>query len=203
MIHQIQVKKYAAYTLIEVIIALAIFAILATISVGLLGRAFDTSARIKAKIDPLAEFQLAITRINRDIAQIVERGASSFVGQTNYVEFIRGGRIIPDEEEAKSTLQRVALLCGNNEKLIRKTWSRVDPLTMDDYQEQVLIHHLESCEFSYLDKNNTWVYEWPISTSESKEKTPPFPRAIKFTLILKNFGSIPLLFIIPGGSRAD
>tara|TARA_R110002126_G_scaffold273866_1_gene418750 strand:+ start:295501 stop:296106 length:606 start_codon:yes stop_codon:yes gene_type:complete len=194
-------NKHKGYTLIEVIIALAIFAILGTISVGLLGRSFDTSARLKAKIDPLAELQLAVARMDRDIAQIVERGSSSFVGQTNYAEFVRGGLVIPDESEVKSTLKRVALLCGGDAELIRKTWTRVDPLNPDDFQEQALMHHIESCEFSYLDKDSTWVSEWPMApTEESTDKPPPFPRAIKLNLTLKNFGSIPLLFVIPGGA---
>lgn len=195
------IKKYAGYTLIEIIIALAIFAILGTISVGLLGRAFDTSARLKAKIEPLAEFQLAITRMNRDLAQIVARGASSFVGSNNYVEFIRGGIVNPDEEEAKSTLKRVALLCENNEKLMRRTWERVDPQSLDHFQEQVLMDSIENCEFSYLVKDDMWVSEWPITTTESKDPAPLFPRAIKLKLNLKNLGDIPLLFVIPGGSR--
>ena len=195
------IKKHAGYTLIEVIIALAIFAILGTISVGLLARAFDISARLKAKTEPLAEFQLAVTRMNRDVVQIVERGTSSFVGQINYAEFIRGGIVNPDEEEAKSTLKRVALLCENNEKLVRKTWARVDPQSPSDFQKQVLINNLENCEFSYLAKGDTWVSEWPMATTQSKEKPPPFPRAIKLKLSLKNFGDIPLLFVIPGGNR--
>lgn len=203
MTQQTQTKKHAGYTLIEVIIALAIFAILGTISVGLLGRAFDTSARLKATTEPLAELQLAVTRINRDIVQIVERGTSSFMGQTNYAEFIRGGIVNPDEEETKSTLKRVALLCENNEKLVRKTWARVNPQTPSEFQEQVLINHLESCEFSYLAKGDTWVSEWPMTTTQSREKPPPFPRAIKLKLNLKNFGDIPLLFVIPGGNRGS
>jgi general secretion pathway protein J len=194
-------NKHKGYTLIEVIIALAIFAILGTISVGLLGRSFDTSARLKAKIDPLAELQLAVARMDRDIAQIVERGSSSFVGQTNYAEFVRGGLVIPDESEVKSTLKRVALLCGGDAELIRKTWTRVAPLNPDDFQEQALMHHIESCEFSYLDKDSTWVSEWPMAPTEaSTDKPPPLPRAIKLNLTLKNFGSIPLLFVIPGGA---
>jgi len=196
-----QPNKHRGYTLKEVIIALAIFAILGTISVGLLGRSFDTSARLKAKIDPLTELQLAVARMDRDIAQIVERGSSSFVGQTNYAEFVRGGLVIPDENEVKSTLKRVALLCGSDAELIRKTWTRVDPLNPDDFQEQALMHHIESCEFSYLAKDSTWVSEWPMAqTEKSKDKPPPFPRAIKLNLTLKNFGDIPLLFVIPGGA---
>jgi len=197
------IKHSTGYTLIEVIIALAIFAILGTISVGLLSRAFDTQARLEAQMEPLAALQLAVTRINRDTSQIVDRGTSSFVGETSYNEFIRGGIVIPDDSEAKSTLKRVALVCENNEKLIRKTWARVDPLSPSDFQEQVLINNLESCDFSYLAKGDTWVSKWPMTTTPSKEKPPPFPRAIKLKLSLKNFGNIPLLFVIPGGDRGN
>lgn len=202
-----QCQKISGYTLIEVIIALAIFAILGTISIGLLGRSFDTSARLKAQLDPLAELQLAVARMSRDIAQIVDLGKLSFVGQTNYAEFVRGGLVVPDENEVKSTLKRVALLCGANETLIRKTWARVNPISAEDFQEQILINKVVSCEFSYLIKDGTWVSEWPITSTEpttnTLKKSPPFPRAIKLTMHLKNLGEIPLLFVIPGGHRDD
>ncbi|NCT57681.1 MAG: hypothetical protein GW760_08255, partial [Legionella sp.] len=123
---------------------------------------------------------------------------------THYAEFVRGGLVVPDENEAKSTLKRVALLCGGDENLIRKTWARVYPVNLEDFQEQVLMHEIESCEFSYLDKDGTWVSEWPMTAEESKvtptKKSPPFPRAIKLTLRLKKLGEIPLLFVIPGGA---
>ena len=196
-------KKNTGYTLIEVIIALAIFAILGTISVGLLSRAFDTRARIENQMEPLTALQLAVTRINRDVAQTVDRGASSFVGQTNHTEFTRGGIVSPDEEEAKSTLKRVALVCENNEKLIRKTWARVDPLSSNDFQEQPLMRNLESCKFSYLGKGDAWVSDWPMTTGSPREKPPPLPRAIKLTLNLENLGEIALLFVVPGGNRGN
>lgn len=197
------IKRNTGYTLIEVIIALAIFAILGTISVGLLSRAFDTQARLEAQMEPLSALQLAITRINRDTSQVVERGTSSFAGDANHVEFIRGGIIIPDESEAKSTLKRVALVCENNEKLIRKTWRRVDPVSPSDFQEQTFINNLESCNFFYLGQDNTWLSEWPMATTSSRKTPPPFPRAIKIKLTLKNLGDISLLFVIPGGERGD
>ena len=203
MTKRTQANQNTGYTLIEVIIALAIFAILGTISVGLLSRAFDTRARIENQMEPLTELQLAVTRINRDVAQMVDRGALSLIGHTNYTEFTRGGIVNPDEEDAKSTLKRVALVCGNNEKLIRKTWARVDPLSPNDFQEQALMNNLESCEFSYLGKGSTWVSDWPMTTASPREKPPPFPRAIKLTLTLENLGEIALLFVVPGGNRGN
>ena len=203
MTKRTQANQNTGYTLIELIIALAIFAILGTISVGLLSRAFDTRARIENQMEPLTELQLAVTRINRDVAQMVDRGALSLIGHTNYTEFTRGGIVNPDEEDAKSTLKRVALVCGNNEKLIRKTWARVDPLSPNDFQEQALMNKLESCEFSYLGKGSTWVSDWPMTTASPREKPPPFPRAIKLTLTLENLGEIALLFVVPGGNRGN
>ena len=203
MTKRTQANQNTGYTLIELIIALAIFAILGTISVGLLSRAFDTRARIENQMEPLTELQLAVTRINRDVAQMVDRGALSLIGHTNYTEFTRGGIVNPDEEDAKNTLKRVALVCGNNEKLIRKTWARVDPLSPNDFQEQALMNKLESCEFSYLGKGSTWVSDWPMTTASPREKPPPFPRAIKLTLTLENLGEIALLFVVPGGNRGN
>jgi general secretion pathway protein J len=177
------------YTLIEVIIALAIFAVLGAMSVGLLSRAFDTKARLKAQLVPLQALELADARITHDTAQIVNKSAGktpAFVGEATSVTFTRGGFVSPDSTQ--STLRRITLSC-KNARLTRKTGSIIEDSDSDtqNTEEQVLLESLDNCSFSYL---------FPEDNTDTKST---FPRAIKLHLSLKKLGDIMLMFPIPGG----
>jgi general secretion pathway protein J len=182
-------KTTTGYTLIEVIIALAIFAVLGAMSVGLLSRAFDTKARLKAQLDPLAALELATARITYDTAQVVNHAAGkkpAFIGEATSVTFSRGGFVSPDNTQ--STLRRITLSC-KDAKLTRKTGSILDDThtDADSTEEQVLLESLDDCSFSYL---------FP---EDDTEKKTTFPRAIKLHLSLHKLGDIMLMFPISGG----
>ena len=148
------------YTLIEVIIALAIFAILGTLSVGLLSRAFDTKTRLAHQIQPVNEIRLAASRITQDSAQIVARPVReqdmekrpAFIANTSGIEFTRGGFVALDNATSESTLRRVALTCEGSE-LIRNTWSKLDGFDASPPQKQILLSHLKQCHFSFASSN--------------------------------------------------
>ncbi|MCH9757238.1 MAG: type II secretion system minor pseudopilin GspJ [Gammaproteobacteria bacterium] len=188
------------YTLIEVIIALAIFAILGTLSVGLLSRAFDTKARLAAQIEPLSDVQLAVIRITQDASQIVARPVRdhdmkktpAFTTTTNGIEFTRGGFIQLDKTISQSTLRRIALSCENHQ-LVRKTWPDLDGFTRDKPQKQILLEHLTHCGFSFTSSRHTWSDEW-------RGGDTLLPSSFKLYLNIENLGEIALVFQVPGGA---
>ena len=61
------------FTLIEVMVALAVFAILSAMTSQALYHAFDTRARVNEQANQLNAIQLAMTLIRRDTQQIIER----------------------------------------------------------------------------------------------------------------------------------
>ena len=191
------------YTLVEVIIALAIFAIIGTLSVGLLSRAFDTKTRLAAQINPLSDVQLAATRISQDAAQMVARGVRdkdmkkipTFVADADGIEFTRGGFVRLDPTARESTLRRVALSCEHHQ-LIRKTWPELDGFSRDKPQKQMLLDNLENCGFSFTSSRHTWSNEW-----RGEERL--LPASFKLHLNIKDLGEIALIFIIPGGAHVD
>jgi general secretion pathway protein J len=190
-----------------VIIALAIFAILGTLSVGVLSRAFDTKARLASKIEPLTELQLAETRINQDVSQIVARAIRSedmnripaFLASASSIEFTRGGFVHLSHNDTsktpQSTLRRVALRCENS-KLVRDTWETLDAFNQDAPQKQILLNQLNTCSFSFISSNKTWSSAWHADESV-------FPTAFKLHVDIKKLGKITLVFMIPGGSHID
>src|SRR5437660_10088382 len=108
-------KKVKGFTLIEILIALTVFAILATLTSSSLYYAFNIRTRVNAQAERLNTLQLAISIIQQDISQTVERGVRGnemrlfpvFIGRAKYLELTPDGHVNPDALETRSTLKRI------------------------------------------------------------------------------------------------
>lgn len=202
MIGQAQTKE-KGFTLIEILIALAVFALLATITSSALYYAFNTRARLTKQAEQLTALDLAILLIERDTEQIVLRPVRgndmhlfpAFIGDPHYLELTRGGLVNPNSDEKRSTLQRVAILCQNN-KLLRRTWMSLDTTDRKAYRDKVLIQNLSQCKFSYLNHNLQVLSEWHANAVQQNQRAEPLPKAIQMNLTLGTWGKISYLFVI-------
>lgn len=193
------------FTLIEILIALAVFAILATITTSVLYNAFTTRSRVNEQSERLNELQLAISLIQQDTSQIVERPIRSnemqllpaFIGQTNYLEFTRDGDINPGSIEKRSTLKRIAYVCQQG-TLIRRTWNSLDRTNTKIYEDKLLLNRLTHCHFGYLNQNLQILPEWREQAISLNQRKEPFPNAVQFNMTLQDQGEINLIFILPG-----
>ncbi|KTD41113.1 GspJ family T2SS minor pseudopilin variant LspJ [Legionella parisiensis] len=198
-------KKLNGFTLIEILIALTVFAILATITSSVLYNAFTTRTRVNEQSERLNELQLAISLIQQDTRQTVERPIRSnemqllpaFIGQTNYVEFTRDGNINPGSIEKRSTLKRVAYACQQG-TLLRRTWNSLDIINQKNYEDKILLNRLNNCHFGYLNQNLQILPEWREQAVTLNQRKEPFPKAIQFNMTLQDQGEVNLLFILPG-----
>lgn len=197
-------KKNAGFTLIEILIALTIFAILASITSSSLYYAFTTRAKVDIQADRLNELQLAMSIIEQDTAQIVPRAIRgnemrlfpTMLGQRDYMEFTRDGIANPESTEKRSTLKRVALLCHNN-ALIRRTWDSLDSIDKKRYHDKMLIRLVKECEFNYLSRALQILPEWREQTQTQDEHSEILPTALQINLTLKDWDKMSILFIIP------
>lgn len=202
--------KFEGYTLIEVIVALAVFAIVSTLTGSVMLQAFETKKRLAYQTEQLNELHLVLTLLRRDIAQTTNRPIRGnenrlyppFIGESNYTEFTRGGFINPSNTQKSSTLQRVALLCGHH-ALTRRSWSAVDSPTRRDTRDQILLRHLTHCAFAYISQSQEHLSSWRPYAISQKQKNAFIPTAIELSLTLENRGSIKLLFPIPEAMYAE
>lgn len=156
-------KKQAAYTLIEVLIALMIFAILASISTYSLKNILTRYRDLQQNYKKWHQIDAVIQNLQNQTYYFVRRNMKAdgghkfpvFIGQHDYVEWTYA----KDHEE----LQRIAYRCQNNQ-LIQRKWTTLDPLQREQTRDQVLLTGLSSCQFRYLNSdhqtNGYWSTEY-------------------------------------------
>ncbi|USQ12940.1 GspJ family T2SS minor pseudopilin variant LspJ [Legionella lytica] len=203
-------KKESGFTLIEILIALAVFAILASITSSTLYYAFNTRTRVNEQSERLSALQLAISIVQQDISQTAERAIRGndmrlfpiFTGRPDYVEFTRDGDVNPGSIEKRSTLKRIALVC-QNDSLLRRTWDTLDPFDRNTHADKVLISHLSDCHFGYLNQSLQVFPEWRADAVNQDQNKESLPKAIQVNLNVKKLGELNLLFTIPGALYAN
>lgn len=189
------------YTLIEILIALAVFAILSAMTANALQHAFSTKERVDIQANQLNSLQLTLSLITKDTEQVIDRAiigadmrtSPPFIGQSHYVEFTRGGSVNPDELEKRSTLKRIAYLC-KNKTLIRRSWHRLDTSSRELFQDNILLEDLNACDFSFIAANRQTLTEWHEYALQQNQKKESLPSAIQLNLDLKQWGNMSLIF---------
>lgn len=202
-IYQIQVKKKYGFTLLEILIALFIFAIIASISTTILTKTMQIEERTSKHSKQIKKLQLSYILLERDTMQIIERPVRgnqmhlfpSFIGQKDYLEFTKGGNVNPDSKEKRSTLQRVAYMCKNN-KLIRRIWDELDTPDRNKYHDTALLDNLKHCSFSYMGLHQNILPTWYQNNSNDKNLNTPLPQAILLKIKIEKLGQSELRFKI-------
>lgn len=199
-------KGSNGYTLIEIMIALVVFAILAIITSQALYNAFNTRAHLNVEANQLNELQLALSLMQHDVTQMIERSIygnehqqfAAFIGLPYYVEFTRLGENT-DARTAKSTLKRVAYLC-KNKALIRRTWETLDTPNRKHYSNASLIQQVEQCKFAYVAHNGQTLEQWRENAVQVNQQKEALPLAIQVNLVITGLGKMSLLFAISEAS---
>ena len=125
-------RQTSGFTLVELMVALLIFSILATAGVALLSFSVRAQAVSGAKLDDLAALQRTLSLLSADLAQADNRPVRdeagtvlpAFAGDGATVRLVRGGWTNLDAQP-RADAQRVAyrLIEGTLE---RQTWPRLD-----------------------------------------------------------------------------
>lgn len=192
------------FTLLELLVALAIFSLIAVMAYGGLETVLNQQAHTEVNAESLAALQKTYLVMQRDIEQAVPRAIrdefgdeqGSLVGTTLF-QLTRGGWNNP-VDQPRSTLQRVGYALEDRQ-LIRYAWMVLDRAQDSKPTRQPLIDEIESMEVRYLDERDNWQEQWPpLST----DQTPPtvtlaFPLAIEVTLEHASFGKLVWLFQLP------
>ena len=178
------------FTLLELLISLVIFSLIAAMAYSGLNNVLIARSQTEAKVQQLYKLQMALTMMERDVEQVVDRPIRdeygdekpAFVGNEygDYLlEFTHTGWLNP-LSSPRSNLQRVAYSI-KEEKLIRTIWYALDRAQDSEHFDTVLLDDVKNLEFHgemqrafgeylddvknlefrYLDPNGEWQRSWP------------------------------------------
>ncbi|KTD16108.1 GspJ family T2SS minor pseudopilin variant LspJ [Legionella jordanis] len=199
-------NKLRGFTLLEILIALSVFAILATITSSVLYYAFNSRARVNQQADRLNTLQSSLILIQRDSTQALPRAVRgdemhlfpAFIGQPQYFELTKLGLANPLAQDKRSHLQRVAYLCRDG-MLLRRSWLVLDAVhRREQFEEKILLNNLTACHFAYLNQTLQVLPEWRENALQQNQRAEPLPKAIQFNLNLRDWGELIFLSVIPG-----
>lgn len=204
-------SKNNGFTLVEILIALFIFAILAVITTVGLHSAINTKQRVEKIDQKLSELQIAQTLLRRDALQAVDRKvidedghfAPAFIMTgSGAMRFTRDGQVNPLGAAQRSNLQRVGYVFRDGE-LVRLTWVALDRLPETKVEKKVLLKGVTLISMRVLDVNNRAYKLWPPSEGSNLDMNRfqvAMPKAIKLNFKVKNLGEIIDFFPIPSRS---
>ena len=199
----------AGFTLLELLVALAIFGLLAAMSYGGLQAVLEQQSSTELAADRLGALQKMYLIMQRDIEQIVPRTVRDEYGDAQQplvggdaLQLTRGGWRNPAGRQ-RSTLQRVGYAYNyDDEQLMRYTWSVLDRAQDSEPLEQPLLEDVESMQLRYLDGNDKWQDQWPDAAAginaDPADTLPELPQAVEVTIEHNRFGTIVWLFQLPG-----
>lgn len=198
--------RQRGFTLIEMLVAMFLLAILGTAGFQMLFQITATRDRIDEQSARLSELQRTFYWLAEDITQIADRPIRSAVDLElpplqlnlegeNVFEFTRAGWTNPAAEvsPARSNLQRVAYGL-DDDKLIRQYWYHLDPINEEPTRRRQMLSGVESMDLRFLDRDGEWQTSWPPADIED----PGMPLAIEFNLELEDYGEITRVFALPG-----
>lgn len=98
-------KRSQGFTLLEMIVAIGIFAVIATISFASLDRFIDDQDRLEGHLEELKRLQLGFTTIARDMQNLVQRPVRDGYGDAEPALMMKALNSRPDELLRITTLQ--------------------------------------------------------------------------------------------------
>lgn len=194
------------FTLLEIMIALFIFTIIAMIMTSALHTILSSQTVTEKSATRLANLQIALLLMSRDIQQVIDRPVldntgkpdAAFLGTPNSMTFTHAGLSNPLGQVQRATLQRTRYRLENT-VLIRDTWPILDQTTLSAAEARPLLTPISEIVFSYLDERGTFQSFWP-PIAAANQNIHHLPKAVSVSLVLPNWGNITQLFLIPGQS---
>lgn len=198
-------KRQAGFTLMEIMIAMAILALIGVGALTILDAATNSGNKIRKNGDRLNDVQRAFLFISNDIQQISLRQvrdeygdpvpalSSDLQSSTPYMRFTRLGRRNPAQLN-RSNLEH--LFYSIEDKALYKTsYFFSDGMSENHGLKRLILKDVENMELSFFDGDD-WQTSWPLPSNGTGKPPPLLPVALKLELELTDYGKIERLYAI-------
>ncbi len=194
----------AGFTLVELLVALAIFALISVAGVTLLRSGSDTQLAVKQRLEDLSRTNRLANAMESDLAQAVARPVRDTAGQPvpafiqsdtaipgTLFGFVRGGWSNFDEAP-RAGLQRVAYVL-DGKALKRLGWPMLDGAAPGE--AATILEDVSAAAVRFRDEAGEWRSDWTANDANA------LPRAIELRLTLDGKPEQRMLFLVGPQSR--
>lgn len=201
-------NRQRAFTMLEILIAMAIAAVIGVSAMSLLDGATVAHKNIQEQGNRYNQIERALFFLSNDIKQLAPRPFRDEFGDkknnltsddsigTTHLSFTRLGRRNP-AKLARSNLEKLTYVVDKGE-LQRISYTYPDGMTADQGLNRTLLDKVESMKIAFFD-GEEWNDFWPVdndSSGGSKASSNSLPVAIKISLELEDVGLIERLYVV-------
>lgn len=196
-------QRQRGFTLIEVLVAVVIFAVLSALAYGTLSQIISSSEVLSSRMARIQAIQRTMRVISQDFLQLSPRPVRDELGdgfagalQTGFqspyaIELTRAGWSNP-MALPRGTLQRAAYRLEDDE-LIRYHWRVLDRTFSNELIAVPMLDDVESIVFLFMQENGEWTEQWPPQGRQGPLGLRLRPRAVQVVVSLYDEGDITRL----------
>ena len=192
------------FTLLELLVAVALLALIAAMAYGGLGSVMTSRGAVEAHLEALGALQTAMGMLERDLAMAAPRAVRDGLGgwepalvsrplRQRRLSLTRGGRP-PPPALRRSALERVDYGIEGG-ILVRSSWRQLDRTPGDTPLRVELLEGVEGLALRFLDDQGQWQADWPPGDEERARGTR-LPAAVELRLDHARWGGLRLVVAV-------
>lgn len=204
--------RTGGFTLLEMLVAIAIFALVSAMAYGALSQVLRSRDRVTAEREFWTGVAVGFERMQDDVSQARPRTVRDIDGQSlpafivhptdtralaaPSLEFTRGGGLVMGDA-LRSDLERVAYELHDN-VLWRLSWPVLDRAPDTKPVEAPVLRHVTDFRVRAFTPDGQWSDVWPPAPMTSGTAVPvdQLPRGVEVTISVQNRGEFKRLFLI-------
>lgn len=200
--------RVGGFTLVELLVALAIFAILSVLAYGGYNNSVKQNAIARANMARLEALQTTVRLLTQDFEQLAPRPVRDVIGDSrlpalladqraeNLFALTRSGWSNP-AGLPRPTLQRVSYVLEDG-KLRREHFMVLDATLSNEPVRRELLDRVKSVAVRFMDGQRQWQEQWPPLNAPPATVARSRPLAVEIRLDLEDFGEITRLVEVGG-----
>jgi general secretion pathway protein J len=196
------------FTLVELLVALAIFAILSVLAYGGYNEAVRSRERARTSMERIEALQTTVRLLTQDFEQLAPRPVRDVLGDSRLPALVadqreqslmaltRSGWTNPAGLQ-RATLQRVTYVLEDG-KLHREHFPVLDATLANKPIRRELIDRVKSVRVRFMDGQKQWQEQWPPLNTPPATLARSRPLAVEITLELEDLGEVTRLIEVAG-----
>lgn len=196
-------KRVSGFTLIEVLVAIAIMSVMSVMAYSALDQVMNAREKTDQHAKNLADLQMTFSIVQKDLEQVVNRrtrdqlgsikpALSSLPDSNLKLALVANNRSSLQTNQFGSRLQYVEYFVEDN-KLQRTHWNILDRAHNSEAKASTLLENIDSIDVRFFSNGKTAEF-WPLP---AVDQFIDLPTAVELTIRLQDGLEVQRLFLLP------